>query len=82
MDTPGANIPFPKANAGLVSRQVRCVSYGISFSNDGHTQEGRRNAGDGQARARVLSNRASSSAWSLSARSLPSAAAKAFMVGP
>ena len=54
MDTPGANIPFPKATAGLVSRQVRCVSYGISFSNDGHTQEGRRNAGDGQARARVL----------------------------
>ena len=54
MDTPGANIPFPRANAGLVSRQVRCVSYGISFSNDGHTQEGRRNAGDGQARARVL----------------------------
>jgi hypothetical protein len=39
---------------GLLADRFAACPSGISFSNDGHTQEGRRNAGDGQARARVL----------------------------
>ena len=50
MSTPGANIPFPNATQDLFAA---CPSA-LSFANDGHTQEGSRNASDGQARARVL----------------------------